>query len=154
MAKTDLGACESCDRTFAYQLVHNGFNDSAFAYCDRCGREASLSCWYSNIPPAAHLKVHGPVNPEAEALLMPCQCGGAFRANASPRCPYCNTELSPEVAMLWSYDPIVSGIFMVGVYWAYRQINKAMLARVAKPKEGPATLSQPTQTQDKELPSS
>lgn len=58
------------------------------------------------------------------------------------------------VAMLWSYDPIVSGIFMVAVYWAYRQINRAMLARVAKPKEGPATLSQPTQTQDKELPSS
>lgn len=98
MAKMDIGACESCGHTFSYQLIHNGFNDSAFAYCERCGCEASLSCWYKDIPPGAHLKVHGPVNPEAEAFLQPCECGGIFRANASPRCPHCNSELSPEVA--------------------------------------------------------
>ena len=57
-------------------------------------------------------------------------------------------------AMLWSYDPIVSGIFVVAVYWAYRLINKAMLARVNKPKEEPAAVSQPAQPQDEGLPSS
>lgn len=56
-------------------------------------------------------------------------------------------------AMLWSYDPIVSGVFMLAVYWAYRQINKAMQARVNKPKEGPAALSRPAQPQDKGLSS-
>ncbi|MGH9725536.1 MAG: hypothetical protein ACRD41_10765, partial [Candidatus Acidiferrales bacterium] len=85
MAKMDIGTCESCGRTFSYQLIHNGFNDSAFAYCERCGCEASLSCWYKDIPPGARLKVHGPVNPEAEAFLQQCGCGGIFRANASPR---------------------------------------------------------------------
>lgn len=54
-------------------------------------------------------------------------------------------------AMLWSYYPIVSGIFIVAVYWAYQQINKVMLARVNKPKEGPVTLSPPAQPQDKGL---
>jgi len=28
------------------------------------------------VPPAARLKVHGPVNREAEALLAHCNCGG------------------------------------------------------------------------------
>lgn len=98
MAITDIGTCESCGGTFAYQLIHNGFNDSAFAYCDRCGCEASLSGWYAHIPPQAHLKVHGPVNPEAEALLQRCECGGVFLASASPRCPHCSAELSAIAA--------------------------------------------------------
>jgi hypothetical protein len=93
-----VGTCESCGRTFKYRLVHNGFGDSAFAYCDRCGCEASLSCWYSSVPRQAQLKVHGPVNPEAEALLRPCSCGGTFKANASPRCPHCSVALSAEAA--------------------------------------------------------
>jgi hypothetical protein len=41
-------------------------------------------------------------------------------------------------AMLWSYDPIVSGVFIIAVYWAYQLINRAFKARVAKPKEKPA----------------
>jgi uncharacterized paraquat-inducible protein A len=93
-----VGTCDSCGLTFSYQLIHNGFNDSAFAYCDRCGCEASLSCWYERIPAGAQLKLHGPVNPEAEALLLPCTCGGTFRANASPRCPHCGSALSAELA--------------------------------------------------------
>jgi hypothetical protein len=96
-----VGTCESCRRTFSYRLVHNGFGDSAFAYCDRCGCEASLSCWHQGIPPEAHLKVHGPVNPEAEGLLQPCYCGGAFRANASPRCPHCKSVLSADSARIY-----------------------------------------------------
>ena len=78
MRPTDTGTCESCGHTFQYWLIHNGFNDSAFAYCDRCGCEASLSGWYDRIPPHAHLKIHGPVNPEAVALLQPCSCGGCI----------------------------------------------------------------------------
>jgi hypothetical protein len=97
-SRNPVGACDSCGRTFAYRLIHNGFNDSAFAYCDRCGSEASLSCWYDHIPAGAKLKVHGPVNPEAEALLLPCSCGGTFRASASPRCPHCLAGLSAESA--------------------------------------------------------
>ena len=34
------GTCESCGHSFDYMLIHNGFNDSAFAYCDSCGMTA------------------------------------------------------------------------------------------------------------------
>jgi hypothetical protein len=98
MRPTDTGTCDMCGRTFQYWLVHNGFNDSAYAYCDTCGCEASLSIWCQDIPPQAHLKPHGPVNPEAEGLLRPCSCGGTFRAHATPRCPHCNSALSAESA--------------------------------------------------------
>jgi hypothetical protein len=98
MTHFETGGCDACGSKFHYQLVHNGFNDSAFAYCDACGSSTLLSGWYERIPTGAKLKVHGPVNPEAEALLEPCVCGGTFRAKASPRCPHCRAELSAEVA--------------------------------------------------------
>jgi uncharacterized paraquat-inducible protein A len=92
------GTCDACGQTFEYRLIHNGFNDSAYAYCDRCGCAASLNGYYKNIPPQAHLKIHGPINPEAEALLQACSCGGTFRADAAPRCPHCKFPLSAEGA--------------------------------------------------------
>jgi hypothetical protein len=98
MTHVDIGICDSCSRTFSYRLIHNGFNDSAFAYCDRCSCLASLSAWHKSIPAAAQFRAHGPVTPETEALLQPCQCGGTFRASASPRCPHCNHPLSAEAA--------------------------------------------------------
>lgn len=41
-------------------------------------------------------------------------------------------------AMLWSYDPIVSVVFVFAVYWAYQLISRALKVRVAKPTEGSA----------------
>jgi hypothetical protein len=98
MAHFDTGSCDSCGGKFQYRLVHNGFGDSAFAYCDACGSSALLSCWHDRIPAGAKLKVHGPINPEAEALLAPCACGGKFKASASPRCPHCLSMLSAEAS--------------------------------------------------------
>ena len=80
MVREDIGICEACREEFTYRLIHNGFNDSAFAYCDHCGCTAMLSGWHDAIPHSAKLKVHGPVNAEAEALLERCPCGGTFRA--------------------------------------------------------------------------
>ncbi len=98
MARENIGTCESCDQSFAFQLIHNGFNDSAFAYCDQCGSTALLDGWNEGIPESVEFKVHGPVNPTAEALLQPCSCGGRFLASASPRCPHCSAPLSAEEA--------------------------------------------------------
>jgi hypothetical protein len=98
MAKIDNGLCDACGHAFAYQLIHNGFNDTAFAYCDRCGSTALLSGYFKGVPPAAKLAIYGPVNAEAEGLLKPCACGGSFRHDAAPRCPHCNTVLSAEKA--------------------------------------------------------
>lgn len=43
MAKHDIGQCETCGENFTYQLIHNGLNESAFAYCNRCGCTALLT---------------------------------------------------------------------------------------------------------------
>jgi len=44
------GSCEHCRHEFPYALIHNGFNDSAFAYCDACGTTSILSGWFKSIP--------------------------------------------------------------------------------------------------------
>ena len=97
-SRPSAGECESCRGTFAYDLVHNGFADTAYAYCDRCGTTALLSGWHDAIPTGAPLRIQGPIESETEAWLEPCACGGAFRREASPRCPHCNMVLSPELA--------------------------------------------------------
>src|SRR5438552_3175373 len=38
-----IGSCENCGHTFQYRLVHNGFGDSAYAYCDKCSFTVLLS---------------------------------------------------------------------------------------------------------------
>src|SRR5215469_14744001 len=91
-----LGACEHCKRTFAYELIHNGFNDSACAYCDSCGCTAVLSIWTKG-PPGVTLDF-GAISPEIEQYLSPCACGGRFLAGAAPRCPHCHHTLSPVLA--------------------------------------------------------
>lgn len=97
----DTGTCEHCNGRFRYALIHNGFNDSAHAYCDRCGRTALLDARSDAIPEQAGFRPHGPIPVAAEPWLLPCECGGAFRAAASPRCPGCNRELSAEPARAW-----------------------------------------------------
>lgn len=94
----DTGQCPLCTLAFHYRLVHNGFNDSAYAYCDRCGMTALLSGWSEDIPRAAHLQVHQRIGVGVEPFLAPCTCGGHFRAEAMPRCPYCQGILDPRAA--------------------------------------------------------
>jgi hypothetical protein len=97
----DRGRCEHCSRDFAYALLHNGFNDSAYAYCDSCCNVAVLSAWHKGIPSGAAFRAHGPISEATESWLQPCPRGGSFKANASPRCPHCNGLLSAESARTW-----------------------------------------------------
>jgi hypothetical protein len=96
-----LGTCEHCKHTFSYELVHNGFNDSAFAYCNSCSTTAILSGWFEAIPRSAGFVPHARISPQVEPWLQPCPCGGSFKADASPRCPHCNHALSAEAARSW-----------------------------------------------------
>jgi hypothetical protein len=98
---TDRGTCEHCHCEFDYSLVHNGFNDSAFAYCDSCGSVAILSAWFAHIPKDANFRGHGPISVESECWLKPCVCGGTFKAKGVPRCPKCTNLLSAEAATPW-----------------------------------------------------
>ena len=40
------GDCEHCCRTYHYMLLHAGFGDFSYAYCDACGMLATFH--YSN----------------------------------------------------------------------------------------------------------
>jgi hypothetical protein len=76
----DTGICEHCDQQFAYDLLHNGFNDTAYAYCDTSGCTALLSAW-SKIPLGAPIRFHTCINKAVEPYLKSCSCGGHFRAD-------------------------------------------------------------------------
>ena len=96
---SDTGKCESCGKSFDYDLLHNGFNDSAYSYCDECGMLAILDGW--KIPEGVNLKIHQKITSDIEPLLSLCQCGGKFKADAVPRCPHCKSLLSPTKASDW-----------------------------------------------------
>jgi len=86
--------CDHCGGTFQYQITHNGFNDSAYAYCDSCSLTVLLSGWTQTAKRVA-LRIHQRITPDLIMLLKPCRCGGAFRSSADPKCPTCATGLSP-----------------------------------------------------------
>jgi hypothetical protein len=94
---TNLGTCESCSQAFSYDIVHNGFGDTAYAYCDRCGCTALISAWTRH-PPGVPIVFQRGISEDVEPFLRSCLCGGNFRANASPRCPSCNERLSADAA--------------------------------------------------------
>jgi hypothetical protein len=93
------GDCEHCLRIFRYTLLHAGFGDFSYAYCDACGTLATFN--YSDgflvkLPP--HSETHQVIDAGWEPFLAPCACGGHFRADASPRCVHCHAALSAEHA--------------------------------------------------------
>jgi DNA-directed RNA polymerase subunit RPC12/RpoP len=90
-----IGRCEHCAKEFGYYLVHNGFNDSAYGYCDRCGYTVILSGW--RMTPVS-FKLHTRITEEIEPYLKPCPCGGAFRTSSDPRCPDCSRVMSASKA--------------------------------------------------------
>ncbi len=91
------GSCDHCGGTFRYRLIHDGFSDSAYAYCDHCAFTALLSGW-NHAAQRVNLRVHQRITPDIEALLKPCPCGALFRASAGPKCPHCARPLSAEKA--------------------------------------------------------
>jgi len=98
MRKQYRGVCDKCDADFDYILVHNGFNDSAYAYCRECGCVAILNGYCDQIPDFIDLAIHQPIHSAIEPYLETCQCGGRFRSNATPCCPACKERLSPNAA--------------------------------------------------------
>jgi hypothetical protein len=92
------GACEHCCQHFGYWLVHNGFNDSVYSYCDTCGKTAILSMSDKQMPKLANCPPHQEICVALEPHLRPCSCGGIFKRGSAPRCPHCNATLSADLA--------------------------------------------------------
>jgi len=93
------GECEHCSRAYRYMLLHAGFGDFSYAYCDCCGTAAVFSFTnkdLANLPPNA--SSDQVISTDWEPFLRPCPCSGHFRRGASPRCVSCNSVLSAEYA--------------------------------------------------------
>ena len=93
------GDCEHCCRTYRYMLLHAGFGDFSYAYCD-CLRNARRLAYTNRISRICRddLPTHQEIDAGWEPYLRPCSCGGNFRKGASPRCVYCNSPLSADYA--------------------------------------------------------
>jgi hypothetical protein len=91
--KNEIGKCDQCSKSFCYYLIHNGFNDSSYAYCDSCGMTALLNLY---LIPKINIKIkpHQAIESKVEPFLQECSCGGKFRSEATPRCPHCHCSLS------------------------------------------------------------
>lgn len=93
------GDCEHCGRTYRYSLLDASFSDFFYAYCDTCGKLATInnsSSYLIKMPPATG--EHHVIDEAWEAFLRPCNCGGRFRHKAAPRCMLCLEQLSAEHA--------------------------------------------------------
>jgi hypothetical protein len=120
------GRCEHCSGEFRYRLFHNGFGDSAYAYCDTCSFTVVLSGW-SEATKLVRFRVHQRITQDLEHLLKPCPCGGAFRADAEPKCPHCSRPLSAVRATAyieknalgtakgWRWDQSWSGVYSIAI---------------------------------------
>ncbi len=87
------GICDRCDQAFPYYLIHSGFNDSYYAYCDLCGKTAILDSYSPSLSQPRLQRVSlGRIPAELEGKLCPCECGGRFVVNAGPRCPHCGSS--------------------------------------------------------------
>ena len=99
MFKLHKGDCEHCCRIYHYTLLHAGFGDYSYAYCDLCGSLATFgysNSFMMNLPtPQAQ---HQVVDASWEPHIADCACGGHFLSSASPRCIFCNQPLSAEHA--------------------------------------------------------
>jgi hypothetical protein len=93
------GDCEHCSQAYRYMLLHAGFGDLSYAYCDACGTLAAFAYTNRDLAdlPAATVR-HEEIVAAWEPFLRPCSCGGTFRKGATPRCVYCNENLSAEHA--------------------------------------------------------
>ena len=92
------GICEECTQEFGYCLLHAGFAEVSYAYCDSCGKTAILSHWDKRMPKLPDCPGQQEICSALEPYLKPCDCGGRFLRGAKPRCPHCSAQLSAEVA--------------------------------------------------------
>lgn len=137
-----IGSCDHCGGVFRYRLLHNGFGDSAYAYCDKCSFTVLLSSW-AKASQRISFRVHQRITPDIEPLLKPCPCGGRFRASADPKCPYCAKPLSatkatgfieqnaPGTAKGWQWQQSWSGVYSIALnenivedWWDEEAVNR------------------------------
>jgi hypothetical protein len=99
-ARRPTGTCQTCKGSFSYRLLHNGMNESSYAYCADCGMTALLDTRDQDRA-VDGIPRHQAITAGGERLLAACACGGRFVPGASPRCPRCRQPLSADEAASW-----------------------------------------------------
>jgi hypothetical protein len=97
------GKCGYCKSAFKLDLLHCGFGDCSYAYCNSCGKTALLSGWSKKWPVGVKC-TQAEISAEMEVHLEPCSCGGSFLKGSSPRCPECKQPLSASEATSYIED--------------------------------------------------
>ncbi|MFH0732288.1 MAG: hypothetical protein V2A72_05140 [Candidatus Omnitrophota bacterium] len=101
--KQEIGYCDNCSKKFKFRLIHNGFNESSYAYCDKCGKTTFFYEHYLKIPNKCkwffmRKERYEKINEKLEKFIKRCSCGGKFKKSAKPRCPNCKSILSARKA--------------------------------------------------------
>lgn len=93
--------CPHCGRVIKLKqkhFYHAGFNDRGFLYCDTNAGIFEFSSFNSNYERLAGNKHPWTLDEvekgQLETHISPCPCGGRFRFDAYPRCPYCRGDLT------------------------------------------------------------
>ena len=93
--------CPSCKKEIKLQqkhFYHAGFSNQAYLYCDKDSTTLTFGSYNSN-----YVRIMGSKHPwmlttqekaEVEKNLKPCKCGGRFRFDAPPLCPFCKASLA------------------------------------------------------------
>lgn len=92
--------CPSCSNTIRLEqmhIYHAGFSNLGFLYCDTCPNILEFSTYNRN-----YVAIVGGKHPwtlvhkdkkKVEDHLRQCSCGGKFKFDLKPRCPYCKSNL-------------------------------------------------------------
>jgi len=94
-------SCPHCSKVIRLRQknpYHAGFSNQGFMYCDSCSATLEFGSYNQE-----YVKIVGDKHPwmlsteekaKVEDHLRPCACGGRFRFDALPRCPFCDCELA------------------------------------------------------------
>ena len=107
--------CKSCDEKL-HVMDQSPFDSSGYYYCDSCRYRVDVGLYdevFSRIQDAIEAKYYSEgddyptekLEQAVEDRLLPCECGGTFRANAPRRCLECSTivvEAAPG-QVIWPY---------------------------------------------------
>ena len=95
--------CPACHYTIKVdypKVIHAGFSNCGFLYCDKGGDLVTWSSFdkvYESLIPNKHpWTLNAKEKALVERSLTACPCGGKFTFAAKPRCPNCNHEI-PEI---------------------------------------------------------
>lgn len=102
--------CPSC-KVPIFQIVHSPFIEAWRIYCNRCPRSVEVSFYDEAVEPVwERFNATGDREQlfrEIESMLRPCDCGGAFKFEASRRCFLCHGVVTEATHV--DVDPVFGG---------------------------------------------